>query len=454
MDAHPAMTTNNGKQFLIVFFPMVVAFLAAKAISQIDLFMIARLGEEAVAAFAVPSRVMLIDMVLAFSIAPVVSVMVARATQTTERSDTIARALSLSFYVSLVVTGAGIIVYPRIVDAIIATDEVSELAKQATFWLTLSIPIRLMQFVGLMALHACGRGKLFLPVLFISLAIKVPLNNLLIYEFGWGFQGCFIATAAVSILELAATLWLLRSNLRASFWLRPPGLEWTRQFSWNAFPEAGRVLSYAAVQFTLLALYASNPAWLSRMSSYSVAFEMQVFLFMPMAATMRSLAIILASSTPLDGDSLYKMARTVAAVGGILAVSVGSAIFFGETLLGQSVYQLTPAAMAWWSPYTMIAVALVPVMFIGAVQRGIWHSQQRYNFVFFVEIATQWGILVPVTYLGLLWNNPSLAWSGLLVSEIVLGSILFLSRQSIVKQPLPLGCTADGNLDFARKHSD
>lgn len=427
---------NNGKTFLTVFIPMLAAFVAGKVIVQIDLVMIAGLGVEAVAAFAVPSRVMLIDLIVAFSIAPVVSVMVARAAPGPDRRDTVTRALALSFYVSLAVTLAGVIAYPRLVSTIVATDNVAELARQATFWLTIAIPIRVMQFVAVMALYAVGRGTRFLWVLCVSLLLKVPLNLVLIDVMG--FQGCFVATAVISVIEFAAALWLLRAELDTRRMWVPPSWTWVAGFTRQALPEAGRVSAYFGLMFVVLTLYASEAAWVPRLSAYTVAMELQVLLSMPMIAAMRSVAVMLAARTRSDGVSPYLASRPVAVAGGAIAVLVGAAVLLGGDALGAIVYQLPRAALEWWTPYTVVALALIPVTFLGTLQRGIWHSQQRYNFVFLTESAAQWGLLLPSAYLGLRWDAPWIAWSGMLLSEIAVGVVLYVFRHGIERQAAPV----------------
>lgn len=74
----PASEPVNLKVFASAYGVMLFSFIASRLLLQTDLFMLSALGPDATAAFAIPVRVMFIDIIFAMALGPVVLVAIGK----------------------------------------------------------------------------------------------------------------------------------------------------------------------------------------------------------------------------------------------------------------------------------------------------------------------------------------------------------------------------------------
>ncbi|MCU7926980.1 MAG: polysaccharide biosynthesis C-terminal domain-containing protein [Candidatus Thiodiazotropha sp. (ex Dulcina madagascariensis)] len=420
------------KNFFRIFFPMMLSFVSSRLITQTDLIMLSPLGESAVAAYSIPTRVMLFDLIVALALGPVVSVAIAKLTKIEDRRILIKNAISTAMYLGSILMLIGLMVYPYIVASIVGNQHVETLANGAVLYLTLSIPIRLTQFIGAMVLYGSGRGKEITPYILGAVIVNAALNWLFIYYLQFGFEGCYIATILTSIFELYVTLHLLSKDIRVFQIFKLPDIGWIKSVLDKIGSEWGRLVSFQIVNMTMLGLFAINSDWVSRLSAFSIAVDLQAFMLMPLIATMRSVAIALAARPELK--SAYYIYRSLSRItlGGLMVVIPVAVIFalFGVSA-GRVLYGLSAEAMTWWIPFVFITSLLLPLYFWNALQRGAWQSQGRFSFIFMVEAFTQWALLLPIMYIGLKLGNPWMSWSGILIAEIVIAVMLYSQRRQL-----------------------
>jgi Na+-driven multidrug efflux pump len=413
----------NGTAFIAAFTPFLISFASGRIIAQTDMIMVARFGEAATAAFSIPLRIMLLDMVVAFALAPVVSVMVGSARGEHERAATIGRAMTAGAVLAVLLTAAGLIVYPRIVSLVSNDPEIRSLATQATFWLTLAIPARLMQFTASMALHGSGRGRHLIPLNLAGVVLNALLNAALMFGAGHGFQGAYESTFACSYLTMAWSLYLLREPTRGRLFAPLPLGEAARMAARIA-PEIGRLASERLHAFATLWAF-SAWAGLPGLSAFAVAGEFMFILFMPAIAAMRAAAVQLAPEADRPFPALLASVAPLARSAAALSFVVGAIAVVLAGPLGVGVYNLSPEAMAWWRSFVLLMCLWLPVRAADAFQRGVWQAQGRLGSIFAVDVLAQWLISIPLLVYFLRQGSIKGAWLGLASVDIAAAAILY-----------------------------
>jgi len=422
------MLNISVKQFFNSYVPILFAFISSKLITQTDLLMIAPLGEVSTAAFAIPSRVMMIDIIIAFAVAPVVSVLIASASNLRKKIITINKFLSFSVYISVVLLLLGLSLYPLIIQASIENVLVVELATVAVLWLTVAIPFRLIQFVCTMVIYATGKGKQLIPIIIFSVLLNFALNWLLIYYFEIGFAGAFISTLITSFIELVLSIYVIREFIHVNRIFSPPRLSWVKSIINHIGAEWGRLISWQLASFCVLSIISAKSQWLDRQAAYAVVMEVQALLFIPFIAAMRCTAIIMAPHKDIDVTVLYHSLKQVLWTGLLLLIPLISLIVYYSTSIGTSLFHLGSKSIQWWTPFIIVTCLFLPIYLLKSLQMGIWQSQQKFSHVFLADSLTQWFILIPIFYWGLSTNNPWITWSSLPIAEIIMTIILYNLR--------------------------
>ncbi len=416
---------------LKILLPMLWSFLAAKIIVQTDVIMLAPLGTYALAAFAIPMRVMIIDIIAAFAIAPVIGVIISSAKTENKRHYIIKNAFSLSLYLSLILTGIGLVFYPQLVTHIINNFEIAFLAKNAIFWLTMAIPARLIQFVCTMIFFATKRGNYLLPIYLGSIIANGILDWLLIYFFKMGFSGSYLSTFFVSYLEVFYTLFLLRKNFSILKIFQPPNMVWVKKLFSQISSEFARLVSWQFLSFTILLLFSLKLVWVLPLSIYAVAMEFYVFLTIPLIAVMRAIAILLAKYNKINGIHLYWALKKIAFIGFILTFMISILLILSGNYFGENIYHLNKGVLSLWKSFIWLTALGLPLYFLNSLQRGVWQSQQKYQVIFLLELFLSWPISIFTVYYGLVTRNYWVLWSGTLIIELLIALFLFYCRKKI-----------------------
>jgi Na+-driven multidrug efflux pump len=394
--------------------------------------MLSPLGADAVGAYSVPSRVMLLDMIVALALGPVVSVIMAKANQTGEQEKVINNVLSLGLFFGIFLALCGLLIYPQIVEYLVADNEVASLSQQAVFYLTLAIPIRLMLFLGFMLIHGDGRGKAIMPLVFITIVLNGVLNWLFIYQMEFGFKGCYSATIITSMVELLIVLYLLSRSGSRLLMLGIPDKHWVLDILRKGGAEWGRLVSYQVVSLVLLALFAMDHGQAVQLEIFTLSTELMALLFMPMIAAMRSTAIILASLPQLQSQSqIFRSLRHVAISGLSITFIFGLLILIAEDQVWSRLYGISSTAFVWWHPFLVVLAVTMPINYVNSLQRGVWQSRERYAFLFFVDFIVQWFILLPCVFVGIYFGNAWLTWMGWLIAEVSIAIVFFIGRRDV-----------------------
>ena len=277
-----------------VFLPFFFNFISGRLILQTDLIMVAHLSPDALAAFGIPMRIMIVDALIAFAVAPFVSVSIGRMKSSEDRREFLNQALSFAILAGVSSAAIGVLFYPWLIHRLGVSVPIGKMATQATLWLTVFTPVRLAQFVGAMALHGMGKGKWVVGLSFLELGLNAVLDGLLIFGFRLGFVGSYIGTVICACISLVLTLYFLHHELggiRLGHW---PSSSWLQLLRKNAAPELVRLLSERVLAIFVLALVAHLNRSSALLGVFSVATELQFLLFIPSLAAMRATAVLLA----------------------------------------------------------------------------------------------------------------------------------------------------------------
>ncbi len=409
--------------FASVLYPFLITFLTGRLVLQTDLVMVARLGQTATAAFAIPLRIMVLDMIAAFSFAPVVSVMISSADNESDRARAIGRSMTVALFSGIILMFAGLALYPRLVTLVSPDAAVTNMATAAVLWLTLAIPARLMQFVGAMALHGCGRGKKLIPLSFFGLALNGLLDYMLIFFFKLGFRGAYLGTFLCSHVSLAWTLALLWRPSNGCLFLRLGENEWMSFFA-RTIPEMGRLTSERLQALVVLWVF-SRGAGVAALSAFAVAMEFSSLLFMPAIAIMRATAVLLSPSAEKSFADLWADIQPVIIFCVTCSFFVGGAVMLSWRMLGVRVYNLSAAAMSWWHPLAMLMLIWFPLRVVDSFLRGIWQAKSQLGKLFGVDAVVQWALALPMIYFAIHFGSPLEVWLAFLAADAVTALLVF-----------------------------
>ncbi|MCG8487252.1 MAG: hypothetical protein MI756_07260 [Chromatiales bacterium] len=420
------------KLFASYFGPILLSFIGSRFIAQTDIIMLSPLGSDAVGAYSVPSRVMLLDMIVALALGPVVSITMAKARCSEQRQEVINGVFSIGIFLGLILMLAGLLIYPYIVDNLVSDKNTASLAREAVFYLTLAIPLRLSQFLGIMLIHGDGRGKVIVPLVLFTIIANAGLNWVFIYLLGFGFSGCYFATILTTAVELAIIILLISDQGKRGSLLCIPRWNWVIELARKGGPEWGRLVSYQAVSLVTLAVFAMNYNREGQLEVFTLASELQTLLLMPTIAVMRSTAIILASRQQVQ--SLFQIIvsmRDILIMGLFLSLALAVLLLFATDDQWRHIYGISNGALVWWHPFLAVLAITVPISLFNSIQRGAWQAAERYSFLFTVDFIVQWLVLLPCVIVGVYLGNPWLTWAGWPLSEVIAALAYVLRRRDL-----------------------
>ncbi|MCG7983201.1 MAG: hypothetical protein JAY90_10695 [Candidatus Thiodiazotropha lotti] len=426
------------KLFASYFGPILLTFIGSRFIAQTDIIMLSPLGSDAVGAYSVPSRVMLLDMIVALALGPVVSVTMAKAKYSEQRCEVINGVFSVSIFLGLSLMLAGLLIYPYIVDNLVSEKNTASLAQEAVFYLTLAIPLRLAQFLGLMLIHGDGRGKVIVPLVLFTIIANAGLNWLFIYLMEFGFSGCYFATILTTAIELAIIILILSDPGKSGSLLCIPKWNWIIEMARKVGAEWGRLVSYQAVSLVTLAVFAMNYNREGQLEVFTLASELQALLLMPAIAVMRSTAIILASQQLAQSLSqIIVSMRDILTMGFMICFALAGLLLLTDEDQWRHIYGISNAALDWWHPFLVVLALTMPISLFNSIQRGAWQAIERYNFLFAVDFVVQWLVLLPCVIIGVYLANPWLTWAGWPLSELIASLAYVLRRRDLIARHEP-----------------
>ncbi|MFF4366390.1 MATE family efflux transporter [Streptomyces sp. NPDC001594] len=408
-----ASTPSLGRRVLALMGPMVVASVMGQAIAQTDLWVISTLGEQAVAAAAVPQRLLLLDSITAMAMGPVVGLSVAGAVSAHARRRAVQGGLVGATAAGLLIAAAGLAVLPYLLDTLVAAPGIRDDARSALLWLLIAAPVRLAQFVGAMALFALRRSRPLLTLYAVAVAANAALDWFLVHGAGLGFAGAYAATSVIAALECAVTVWLLRDHLSLPLRLRDSA-RWLRQVARSMVTEWGHMLSVIGFELLLVLALTLKASWGDRLAAFSAGAVLTATLHIPLTALVNATGMVCKDAAPSARE--WRGLR-----GGVLAVSgaVGVLVAAAAWTVLPGFYGLHGSAATWFTWLMAAQAAAFPLRLLAATAEGRHKAAARFGVVLRLRLLQEFGIALPVFAAGLLTDNAALAWSGLVAGAAV-----------------------------------
>lgn len=414
-------TKKTLKLFLIIF----LSFLFSKITSQIDLITLAQLGDLEVAAFCLPNRAMILDTIAAFAIAPVLSIFI-------EKDDNlclaIKRALTIGLFVGVITAAANVFLSPLLIEFASPNEPIKNLGKVGIFWLTLSIPIRMVSFIATMTLFGRNMGKCIIFVNLCEFLLKVILNYFLVFSpFNLGFKGVYISGFISSLVVFLMIYVLLIHVMEGSWFLfAKPSWGWfTKIFQQSKF-EAIKIAIERSTVYLGLISFAKKSMSSSYLAVYSCASELQILFGIFSISIMRSLAISLAPQS----NKIIILWEDGALRRLIAYILIGTSLlsFFFLVLyqpIGKSLYGLQTEAMNWWGPFIILFSISIPLQICEVMLRALWQANGLFKIPAILSIAYEVLIYLPITYFGIRCDNPWITWSPIVMGPIIICAVLY-----------------------------
>ncbi|WP_148219188.1 multi antimicrobial extrusion protein MatE [Azospirillum sp. B510] len=399
---------------------LLFTFLLAQTAPQIDLALLARSPDGAVAAYVVVVRLALLETVATMALGSVASVAASRAAASGSASGAASRAaaseVSGALWLAALAGGlfalAGALAYPFALPWVAGGDAgVGAMAAAALPWFIATTPIRMVGGTAAFLLHAVGRGGLAIRWKSMELAARAGVGFLIVDRMVPGAAGCFVAALLVTAPSAVWAVAALR--VHASDGGRPDRA-WLSVRLRAAAWESQRLLSFHLLGLATLALFAAplGGGGRERLEAYAAASVLVLALFAPLVAQLRFLAMRLAGCSAAD---VAVMVRARLAWGMAVGSAAGLTLAVAGDGLGRWVYHQEGR---WWSALVCALALSVPWRVVGNMLRAALQATGGFAGVARADGLFGWLFGLPLTALGLWWDCPALAAGALLLPEV------------------------------------
>ncbi len=407
------------RNFLSAFLPVLGSFVSSRLLMQTDIVMVAPLGVDAVAAYAVPSRVMIIDAIFAFALMPIVGIQVSRARSNEDKYRAARGALGVTLVAGIALAAVGFVLYPPFVSAVVKDPGVFPLALDAVYWMTATIPVRMLVAVATSCVVALGSTRKLKYLYATTVVLNAALNWLLIYQMGIGFLGSYLSTSIVCALECIAILAAVSRQIGGM----PIGtfrMSSIRTIVKELGGEWFRLLSLQAEGVVLLGLFAINAAWTPQMAVFSVATSVTALLTMPLIAAMRATSISISKESAARAMRPAQLStRRIALLVSVGCVAIGlSFLVFGFTI-GSLLYRFSTEQTIWWQAYVVCLSLSLPISGRCAIKRGILQADGKYGLIAKCDLVASWCWCLPGAILALYLASPWLFFFSVVGKDVV-----------------------------------
>lgn len=400
------------------FCALVLSFVVAQLAAQVDLAMLARVGQGLPGLYVLTTRMALFEFVVAMALGTTLSVAVAQAARQEQAPRVTRQALVLTAIVGGLLGLLAVLTYPWLLSWMLEDDpELAEVGRSALFWFILAVPFRLLNGVTAFILHARGEGALVVRWKLLELGARIILLLILLEGFQTGLWGCFLAGLVLNLCSAVWALWWLTRRDAGAAWL--PALAWVVEVLRSTSWEGQRVLAMQLFGFTAVALFA---AWGSdtdraRLDAFSAGMTLMLLAFAPLNALLRFLSMRFAR---LCAHELHACIPIL--VGKCLPFAIGAAVLLA--LGAQWLGKLYGQQSEWWIVYLWLLAASLPLRVIGNLLRAARQSQGDFSLIARIDSLGLWLIGLPTLILGLYLGRPWLAYLYLLLPELLLVSLL------------------------------
>ncbi|CAA0247904.1 MATE family efflux transporter [Acinetobacter baumannii] len=415
------------KDFYKTFFFILLTFITSRLQMQTDIIMLTHLGSSEVASFVIPSKFMIIDTIIAFALAPIVSVTISsKKDDILERNKLIRSFLGFTLFLSLVLMFFGFWFYPLLIHNFVDGVVVRELALDGIFWLNLSIPVRMLVFIATMSLYATESKNKIWYVYIFALMANIFFNWLFIFYFEYGFRGVYISTLIVYSIELFWMLYLVSKETR-NYPISRFKFSILKDIIQKMYAEGSRLASAQFGGFLLIAILSSKDKFISILTAFSVISLFHDLLLMPFIALMRSSAMKIAEIENKDISGAYRLVIHIVPSVIVIAAFIGGGVALMYHYIGHDIYYLASNSLSWWHTFAIMMGISLPIYAYGYLLRSSFQACGAFQYISKLEMSTLWMISLPLKIYAIYMNNSFLFFLSSILVEIII--ILFLIKK-------------------------
>ena len=385
------------KVFWTSYLAILLSYITNRILIQTDLIMVSGMGAEYTAAFSVPSRIMIVDTIFAMAVAPVISIAVSKENNLLKRNKIIASSLSFTFFVSAILLGIGLFLYPLIAAYAIKDQSILYIAKDAIYLMTLGAPIRVMAFVTAMILFSQKKGKQ-LSYIYILTIVANYFFNLYFININ-GFVGVYISTIIVSSLQLFWSLYLIKKLIKKIpfsifdfFWIKKIGArigsEWLR------------ITSLLGAEIIIIYLLSLNNEWFLFFSVFGITSEFSLLITMPLLALLRC-AAMQSASVSKNNSVFYAWQALRPIKRSVILASLFASIFLillGDSI-GEKLYFLSGKRLEMWGIFIVTYAVMLPLYSYSTLQRACFQANEKSNQLTKLDMLSTW-FFICTFYMG------------------------------------------------------
>ena len=415
--------------FLKAYIAILLSFVTSRILLQTDLIMISHMGRDFTAAFSVPSRIMIIDAIFAFALGPVVSVAINKVKDKHVRDQAIKSSLSITLLISLVLMVVGLVFYPILSSLIVNNEKILSITKEPIFWMTVSIPIRMLVFIASMILFASDKGKEVSYIYIVTIVCNYLLNIFFIDYYG--FKGVYISTLFVSLVELVWLLYLL-VKLVGLFPFTTFPLKWIKDIFNKIGAEWVRLISWQGEGLVIIAILSFSIGSEYLFGIFGITSEFMALLMMPLIALMRALSMQIASR--IESNNVYEAWLTISSVKKyvlIIALAISTLLFGMKNFIGIRLYSLSDLSLEIWNSFLIVFLICLPLYSYSYMQRACFQACERFSEITKFEMTITWLAAIPIILFAVEINNVILFFSAIIFKELIMLLILKIKINNI-----------------------
>lgn len=329
-----------GIAILLLSVPMIIEMFAESLFAIVDIFYVAKLGADAVAAVAITESMMYLVFSVAIGISIGATASVARRIGEKDEEGA-ARAATHSIYLGIlasVIMGIiGAIFAPDFLRLLGANDEVVSIGTDFTRIMLGGNAVVMFLFLLNAIFRGAGDAAIAMRVLWISNALNIVLCPIFIFVFGWGVTGAAIGTTIGRGAGVAFAAYALFYRERRFLIL---GEHWTLNYSrlWKLV----KIAAPATLQFTIqtasfLGLIRVISGFGSdAVAGYSIGWRIVIFGILPSVGIANAAATLVGQNLGAgEPDRAEKAVWTTVFYNAIIQTSVGLLfVIFAHPIVG------------------------------------------------------------------------------------------------------------------------
>ncbi|MBN9378397.1 MAG: hypothetical protein J0H93_08480 [Chlamydiales bacterium] len=403
-------------------FSILLGLLSNRIINQTDILMVSTLGENFLSASVFTNNLMIIDSLIAFTIAPIISIQVTFL-KIQELKDKIPKWLSFTLIIGIFLTIICYFVYPHIANYVIQNNEIKYIADRSIFYMTLCITPRLFCLVSSMMLYSLGQGINVILTNVICVLLNAIGNFLFMILLKLGYDGIYYSTLLISFINMflfMSIFYFKGYNILKFFDINDVSI-----IIHQSKYEIPRQLLERVSIIIMIEMISEN-AHIS--SAYALATSYVFLISVLFIPLLRSLSIYF-SKKPLGIRQIIKGFKIDCAFG-IFFLTILTCFFISYRYEIGSTYNLTSQSNIWWSSFVIIFSISMILRLMDTFLRSIFISRNKNQYLLLSDLIST-VLMLLICKIGFLLDNPFVFWSSMITFPLVCVLVLMLNIKKV-----------------------